>query len=575
MTIEDATMLAIRNVNKDGLTDIDTFSRPFELDCLKDECFSEKVCDAIKMQINHFDMHTIKIEPINHVLVPKKELFDYRGAALMHPMDTILYLSLVLTYADKIEKKRIPAERNIVFSYRFNPDSKTGILFDPEYSYRTFRDHSVPENNNILLSCDVSNYFDRCNIHRLESTLLSLYPKDRRYKDRVRKTISLLMFWTNKDSYGLPVGGHASRILAEAAFISIDEYLMSKDIRFLRFVDDYKIFPPNIEMAHYWINLLVKRLRLDGLSINSNKTKISEISDTKKISNRVANSFNKNKLPQKINSNMLIAGYTGNIPTKYRALSQKQFQELGDEVAEIFEQTKKNISNEAIVYPKDIRKFLQIIDAKALYKEIKIYKQIITKMPQIIPYFVDFIIKKKEHFKPKMLAEINKYFCDFLSRDNIPEYIAVAVIKVIRSYGGDNNRKLLLEKFFGLSRNSGIYLGRVILDFFISNKDYKDISLNRGEAIDMRSCYENANAWEQRAIIKIVSHALPQQEKAAWLRNIKPRLSHDIFAQGIIDRELKNKSSQKKSSKEKCHNTKTRCEEEYPDTSSSPPDDNA
>jgi hypothetical protein len=32
----------------------------------------------------------------------------------------------------------------------------------------------------------------------------------------------LLLFWANRDSYGLPVGSNASRILAEASLIDVD-----------------------------------------------------------------------------------------------------------------------------------------------------------------------------------------------------------------------------------------------------------------------------------------------------------------------------------------------------------------
>ena len=62
------------------------------------------------------------------------------------------------------------------------------------------------------------------------------------------------MFWSNRDSYGLPVGSNASRILAEASLIEVDNYLISKKIDFCRFVDDYRIFAQN----EYDLNVILK-----------------------------------------------------------------------------------------------------------------------------------------------------------------------------------------------------------------------------------------------------------------------------------------------------------------------------
>ena len=77
------------------------------------------------------------------------------------------------------------------------------------------------------------------------------------------------MTWSGRDSYGLPVGGNASRLLAEAALIDIDRYLISQNITYVRFVDDFRIFAENTDQAAYFFQVLQSRLAEDGLTLNS------------------------------------------------------------------------------------------------------------------------------------------------------------------------------------------------------------------------------------------------------------------------------------------------------------------
>jgi hypothetical protein len=55
----------------------------------------------------------------------------------------------------------------------------------------------------------------------------------------VKKLIGNIM---NRDSYGIPVGPYASRLLAEALLIDVESSLQSQGVDFVRWVDDYSIF---------------------------------------------------------------------------------------------------------------------------------------------------------------------------------------------------------------------------------------------------------------------------------------------------------------------------------------------
>ena len=129
MNIDKAIELALKNVQKEGLTDI--FQMPFEVSLLKNEQFCKFLATQVKSRINSNSLSGLKVYPISHVLFPKKDAYDFRRAALIQPVDTIAYLALVLMYADVIEKHRIDKRYKVVFSYRFKPSN--GYLFDSKY----------------------------------------------------------------------------------------------------------------------------------------------------------------------------------------------------------------------------------------------------------------------------------------------------------------------------------------------------------------------------------------------------------------------------------------------------------
>ena len=54
----------------------------------------------------------------------------------------------------------------------------------------------------------------------------------------MRKFIGSVM---GSDSYGIPIGPYASRLLAEALLIDVDASLEAQHVDFVRWVDDYNV----------------------------------------------------------------------------------------------------------------------------------------------------------------------------------------------------------------------------------------------------------------------------------------------------------------------------------------------
>ena len=86
---------------------------------------------------------------------------------------------------------------------------------------------------------DLSDFYSRVYHHRLENALASDCGCD---GDVVTYIDGFLRKVNSGKSFGLPVGGPASRILAEALLNRVDHLLLTKRIECIRFVDDYIVF---------------------------------------------------------------------------------------------------------------------------------------------------------------------------------------------------------------------------------------------------------------------------------------------------------------------------------------------
>jgi hypothetical protein len=97
MDVGDSVRLAILNVQKESVTDVDAFSRPFEIDFLRERPYFELVRDIVQERIRlalaaikggkePFEgLRELKVSPVRAVLVPKKTLFDFRqGSVPVH-----------------------------------------------------------------------------------------------------------------------------------------------------------------------------------------------------------------------------------------------------------------------------------------------------------------------------------------------------------------------------------------------------------------------------------------------------------------------------------------------------------
>jgi Reverse transcriptase (RNA-dependent DNA polymerase) len=284
---------AIQNIATFGDTDIFPFS--FEQHIFHDR--PDLLQEALERLHTDFDAELAKNPPDNINTLAPVGYTGFRWAAQIDPLWNAYYLALVLEMGPAIEQARIPVSEKSVFSYRFITPKADGRIFDENVNWRAFMETSygvaeeaakkaaerkaarkagkeeASEDTNespYVILCDISDFYSRIYHHRVENALKWLNAKP----DVVKRIVEVLQVFSDTVSYGLPVGGPASRLLAEISLNSVDKLLRGEGIRFCRFADDYRIFCDSKEEAYQRLIFLSEKLFNEGLSLQKTKTRI-------------------------------------------------------------------------------------------------------------------------------------------------------------------------------------------------------------------------------------------------------------------------------------------------------------
>lgn len=233
--------------------------------------------NEIRDYISEIDLDTYEPFKAMKIFAPKNRA-NIRIVHLLHPQDLIIYTALTLIVKNDIESNRISKKSKRVFSYRVDL-SKDNRLYDAKGAHEGYlqclSDKSQKNGVKFVSIADIADFYPRIYQHRLENIIESTSSGQRGVEVArvlVKKLISNLM---GRNSYGVPVGPYASRVLAEAVLIDVDAYLHSNKIDFVRWVDDYNIFCKSEYEAQSTLFSLGEWLFSNhGLTLQSAKTKI-------------------------------------------------------------------------------------------------------------------------------------------------------------------------------------------------------------------------------------------------------------------------------------------------------------
>lgn len=520
MNLDDSVNLAVENIAQFGVSDITKESLEKKLvDLFKEEFKAE-----IRAKINRGNVFDMEFKPIQYLLTPKNRfVFDYRKAAIIDPSCVAKYIAIVLMAASTIEKNRVPISDNIVFSSRFNPN---GInIFDQNINYNYWKQRTKElandTNCSYVVQCDIAAFYDRINIHRIESTLISIGVDP----SIVKNINDLLLFWSKKDSYGIPVGNVASRILAEAALIDIDQYLIGESIKFVRYVDDYKLFAPNITIAQRWMNKLTTRLFRDGLMLNTAKTNI-----------QVAKKDDSENVDDKQDEADVVLKLISKLTGGYNRIT-RTFIMPSSEKLEPF--TKINVDHEIkeldginIVDFSGIQKIVIACLVQKKFGELLAIARACSKYMYALDYFVDMLIKNKEFIPSGEKEKVADYYSEMIMN---AEFYALewheATIAKLLSNDSYFRKNTLLYIFKSPSKEVVTYPSMIALEGLFGK-------LTRSEFRTIREWFDRCDDWEKRRLIHM-SDAMPNDEKSAWAKAIKPSIGNDFLAVSCINKIIK------------------------------------
>lgn len=253
--------------------------------------FFKEAADAVIKRLNAFAAGAYSPIGAFEVLSPKTQT-SFRIAHQLHATDTLLFTAAAIEVAGAIDARRLEPEHG-AFSYRFDADPDSSSLFTRECTYHDWllaisamcEPAEAFASDPLILETDISDFYGRIYFHRIEHVLDDIVSAN-----SPRKVIeNIIKNSRARQSYGLPVGGAASRIIAEGILIDIDTMLRRDGLKFTRFVDDFRIVVDNEARAHTALCRLAEHLMLtEGLSLNAAKTRIIPASQ---IKSEIDNSF--------------------------------------------------------------------------------------------------------------------------------------------------------------------------------------------------------------------------------------------------------------------------------------------
>jgi hypothetical protein len=248
--------------------DTDVFPHPVET------AFLLEKGKEIAAELRVLDLETFEPAQAIETIAPKSR-WGFRIVHQLPLLETILYTAAAIEIGADIESMKRPLDEFGPFGYRFEVGKTEASLFVSGHSYKDWlqwqRDQLDAGEFSHVVATDIADFYQRIYFHRIEN-ILDVATDQKGIKAFVEKLIKRIR---GKQSYGIPVGGSASRILAEAILCDADSALADEGLVFSRFVDDYRIFLKQDQAPYVALAFLAEHLATtEGLSLNNQKTKI-------------------------------------------------------------------------------------------------------------------------------------------------------------------------------------------------------------------------------------------------------------------------------------------------------------
>lgn len=529
--IKKATDVAISRILTKGADDVfrpPTFAHSIETEILSKvpEEFRKEASRRTIDFLKAADLKRESIGPTRRGLVSKDQN-SFRQCAWLDPFDAVKYLAAAYLVFETIESARIPKDKCIVHSHRFS--TVDGELFDPDFGYDSFRARSAEISKKRIgqwkVVTDISNFFDRIGNHSLENHLLDI-KCDEKYVTLIRE---MLFFWAgDRRSFGVPVGSDASRILSEAVLLNVDQSLLAQGVDFVRYVDDFRIFAKDRAEATKNLEILTTLLADEGLSLNSKKTEIHEITESEDLvffTNRFAEGEH-----EKIDIEQRVE-IIRDVRVSGRSSISRFYKEPGKEALRNIQKLQKEDVIKSVM---DAPEHLVEQQVKLLVKffvyadqDTSLLKILLDKRITSIYYLADALIREAEKFDEPKRREIKSVVFGALDWNRCAHPLQIPILRI-------SGHPAYLEPLFVRT----IVDGHMQSDSMIFYREAISLGARcldrprlRKLAIDI---YPNVPDFVRRAIYcAIMRHEnLPNDEKRPLLKNMEQH-SKDWFIANI------------------------------------------
>ncbi|MEY8212908.1 MAG: RNA-directed DNA polymerase, partial [Colwellia sp.] len=441
----------------------------------------------------------------------------YRWATQIDPYWNVYFLGLVLYLSKKIEESRVRV--TTVYSYRYNPDYLTGALFSKDVSWRAFQEDSLnlvkeDEGVNYVLTCDIADFYTRIYHHRLENALDRIDPQ-KTISSKIKK---LMQNFSGTNSYGLPVGGPAARILAELSLDSIDHILQINGIRFKRYVDDFVVFCKTKEDAHSILTFISRKLmENEGLTLQKHKTSI--MSKEEFISLTQAKLFGLNEdegSPMKakfMNLPIRFDPYSQNAVEQYETIKEslKDFDLLGMLSSEL----QKSKINQP--FSKQLVRAFTATDENILSNAYTIIFDNINDLYPIFTTVVQVATTNWSKFNESAKASITNKIIQLIKTDSFilkTELNLAYVVKLLAKNNSVENQTILTEIY--KSNTDSILITLVVTQTMAKWNVHYWLT-------DLRRIFPTMNPWQRRLFI-VISYLLGDEGKH-WVTHNKNKFN--------------------------------------------------
>ena len=512
MAIDEKTLLfAVRNIARHGDTDV--FPFPFESHIFFD---AEGDCVALLQSLDRdYDRWFRDMPPVYTKSLSVSGYSGFRSPTQIDPFWNAYLLALTLSITPEIEKARVARDRDAVFSYRHLPDQDKSTIFDQEIGWRRYHEVSVRhcEDFEYVLVCDISDFYARIYHHRLENAL----KKTAADPSTVRRIMQILSKLSDGVSYGLPIGGPASRILSELLLNRTDRLLLSENIKFCRFVDDFHLFARTREEAHSHLVMLSESLLLnEGLSLQKSKTRIMSREEFTAASfltdSAEFDSENERQAAAFLRIRLRFDPYSPNAELDYEALRNEVSQ--FDIVGMLGRELRKSRVDETLA--RQLVKSIKFLPPGVREGAVLSLVENMTTLYPIFPTVALVLLQLLPEIDDATQQHIFSVLREMVTRPSyvlrVPVNLAFAV-RVLAADPSEDTEVVFNELYkrpldMGIKRDLILAMARRNADYWISN---------------LRKRFSTLTPWERRALL-VASYIL-EDEGAHWRRSIKGELA--------------------------------------------------